>query len=156
MTDLEVVKSGTTWLELSIGRNARGLTVHAKCVPELETFVKSLGSGQAMPASAYGRDWLPIDPYTSLQVYDLAKPTGNFRLTKVSEPFMSREGVLNLAFLRLVGLSSPEGVKFVIPGPAPKSFVTDLSADLLKNCRDFIREFLVPVHINLRISSQPV
>ena len=156
--DLEVVKSGVCWVELSLRRNHKGLTVWVKTVPEVEEFIRNSSHGNKDAMEMYGRGWVAND----LQVYRLDKPmgavSGNYNLTKVSEPMEGAPlgGGVNLSFLRFVGISNPLGVEFLIPEPFSQPYVTRISHQIVLECKHFVKDYIVPMEINLRISSQSV
>ena len=152
-----VVKGGVCWFEMSINRTPGGTEFYFKSVPELEKYVASFGDGSYDLLDAYGREWLPIGN-DELKVYRIKKdvPGGSgYTFNKVAEPLgvVSREGIINLSFLRLVGIGSPTGVRFSVPGPSSKSGLKQMSEDTIDYVKKFIQDYIIPVHLNLRISS---
>lgn len=156
----EVKKSGVVWAEVNFARAKNGLEIHVKTDERIEEFFKSLAyNGEHDDIAMYGREWLPAKLGGDLRVYRYEKElSGNrisYTVTRPAEGIENnREGVLNLSFLRLVGISSPEGVRFVIAGPYSKDYVSRISKQISTEVRNIIREYIVPVAINFRISSQ--
>lgn len=161
MQNLEVVKSGICWFELGVGRGSKGLEISLKAVPQLEEFFQGLSGGKKDPIELYGRNWSSGDN-RDLEIYglqrDLQLENANYFVNRPTEPLEEdgRGSRLNLSFLRLVGISDPQGVKFVISGPYSKEYTRVLTARIGAETRNLIRDFVVPVYINLRISSQDI
>lgn len=157
--ELEVVKGGVCWIELALNRGPRGLVVHVKTVPEIEEFMKALGDAKDA-VEVYGRSWQPHAPTRDLEVYRQNNSlTGDqplsYTISKPCEPLVDlKVERVNLSFLRFVGVGDPQGVCFVITEPFSEPYVTKLSRMLVLECKHFVQDFIVPVHINLRISSQ--
>jgi hypothetical protein len=155
MAEDQVVKGGVCWFNVAMNRTYLGTEVYIKTVPEVEAFIKSFGNGEYDNIDAYGRSWLPVGN-SVLNVYRLNKDiTGIFTINRVSEDFgdSPKDGRTNLSFLRLVGIGSPEGVRFIIVGPASKKYLRLLASEMTEAVKKLITDYVVPVHINLRISS---
>lgn len=155
--DLSVNKSGICWAEFSFNRHSRGLEIFVRTVPEIESFIKSLGSGKVDPSEAYGREWFPIGAQVLMinrtDSKDVVGP--GWTISRVAEPFSNpKENKVNLSFLKIVGVGSPEGVRFGANGPFAKDYVRDLSQSIVRETSNLIKSYIVPLHINLRISSQ--
>lgn len=151
-----IVKGGVTWFELALGRSRAGLEVWVKAAPTLEDFMKGLSDGgKSEPTESFGRKWQPTGIGAELRVYNLNHPGypkgGDYTINKPGDYFDN--DLVNLSFLRLVGISDPAGIRFIVTGPYSKMFIKDLSAKIIVETRGLIREYMVPVTINLRISS---
>lgn len=156
----EVTKGGKCYIEIDMDRAPAGLVIRVKAVPEVEEFMKGLGNGAADNVQLYGKDWFPIDRSMTNTVYNIddradAVVTPTYCINRVVEPLInSRDNRFNLSFLRLVGISSPQGVNFTIATPFSKPYVRGtLSPRISEECKNLLRDFIVPLHINLRISS---
>lgn len=158
MEDLEpqrITKGGVCWFDLAISRGPRGLEVFAKTDSRIEDFIKTLGSGKKDTVEVYGRSWYGLGP-TDLEIHTIDRniPNDRYTLEAVAEGWKSnRDDRTNLSFLRIVGIGSPEGIRFGVAGPFSRSFVKTVMADVIAETRNLIRDYIVPVHINLRISS---
>lgn len=162
MSEVQVNKGDVCWFELSVGRNSKGLDIFVKADVKLEEFFKGQ-MGQSESVSIYGREWINSDPDKDLETYKISKSLTSasmaltYTLTEVSTPLESlRDGRINLSFLRLVGISNPGGIRFSIAGPYSKDYIKRISTSIGKEVREFVKEYVVPVHVNLRITSQDV
>lgn len=161
MEELEpqrVIKGGVSWFDIAITRGPKGLEIYLKTDPRIEEFVKSLGSGKKDTIDVYGRMWFSLTG-KDLEIHQLEKnvQSGSYTLDAVSEGFKSqRDGRTNLSFLRIVGIGDPGGVKFGISGPFSKTHVRELMGDVINETRSLIRDYIVPVNITLRITSQEI
>jgi hypothetical protein len=157
----QVVKGGKTWFEVALGRNANGLTVYVRTDPAVEAFMKNLGNGKTDNVTAYSDTWASLDG-SALLSYRVEKnfsPEGKFTLLNVGEPLRigdTKTGKVNISFLRLVGIGSPSGVQFGITGPVSRQYVSDLKSSLVLSVKELIREYIAPIHIVLRVTSQEV
>lgn len=157
----QVVKGGIVWFELALTRRRAGLEVHVKTSPEVEQFMKGLGDGVRDGAEIYARKWQSVD--VPLEVYRLEESfpkNPNYFIDKPCELFSvfvregrERDERINLSFFRLVGIGETAGVRFVVPGAYSAQYVDELSKKIITESRNLIRDFIVPVNINLRISS---
>lgn len=153
----QIMKSGVCWFEMTIGRNKKGIELFVRATPELESFMASMGSGDTDDITAYGRDW--CSDISKLRVYRITKDValGTFSLARVCEPLdgaNQRDLRVNLSFLRFVGIGEPAGITFTVIGPFSKAYITKLSASISAEVKELIRQYIVPVQVNLRISSQ--
>jgi hypothetical protein len=157
----ELNKGGICWLDGSLSRGKEGLEISIKTVPEIELFMKSLGSKEDA-VEAYGKSWISLNGQP-LMIHRMDKdifdnePGANrtYDISRIAEPMISpRDGRVNLSFLRIVGISNPDGVRFGIKGPISSRYISDLKGDILRETKNFLRDFIVPVQYNIRVSSQ--
>lgn len=154
----KVMKGGTCWFEMSISRGKQGLTFYVKADPKVEEFFAGISGGQKESVDAYGRDWTQIGP-EPLIVYGLAKAlqSGKYTVSSPAEPLlMPKTGLINISFLRFAGISSPDGVQFGVVGPFSKDYIKELQKTMAQEIRNLIKDYIVPVNLNLRISSTEV
>jgi hypothetical protein len=154
----EEMKEGMiSWFDLTLDRRSDGVTLVAKADPRVEAFISGLGYGESDPTDLYGRMWVPSDVNRPLRVYRVVNDLGGRFLDRytINAPCgaFDTEGVINLSFLRLVGMS--EGVSFKIELPMSRSRVSTLKAQLIEGVEEFLREFIVPVHVKLKVVSLP-
>jgi hypothetical protein len=156
----EVSKSGICWLDGSLTRGKEGLEINVRTVPEVELFMKELGD-RTDNVEAYGKSWVSLNG-EPLMIYRMnkdifegdSKPR-SYDLARVSESMINpRDGKINLAFLRIVGISSPDGIRFGVKGPISSRYIKELKDDILVEMKNFLRDFIVPVQYNIRVSSQ--
>ena len=158
-----VIKSGICWFELSIERGKGGLELFVRADPRIEEFMVSLSAGKNDIIDIYGKSWFPIGE-RDIKVYrvetelsSLDDAPKRYLICRPAENLeFPRNDQVNLSFLRFVGIGSPEGVRFGIAGPFSKEYVRKLSSTILTEVRNLVKEFIVPININLRISSQEI
>jgi hypothetical protein len=156
----EVIKGGKCCFELSIERGPKGLILFVRAMPEVENFIKSLCDGGVDPVEMYSREWFSVDVAKPVYIHrlerDIPTASSSYTIAHPGEPLRSKEGKYNISFLRIVGIGSPEGVTFGVAGPFSKEFIRIFMEGACKEVRTLISEYIVPVHINLRISSQEI
>ena len=148
------------WVEYSISRTSDGsLHIWVRTVPQIENFIKSLGNGKVDPIGAYGTEWFSLDD-NDLTVHRTDKKTisgSTWTLDSVGTSIVSSAemGVkTNLGFLKLVGIGTPEGVRFGVKGPFGIDFLTRFGREITNEARNFVQEYIVPVNISLKIYSR--
>ena len=145
--------------ELTITRHpiAKHIVMGVRVIPMMETFIKGLGNGEARPSSAYpnAKLWLPLNPESPpLMVYQIAPlpPRSGYRLDCVGMDF-EVEGLINLSFLRLVGLSKPEGVKFRINGVYSEERLLQLGDRIGSAVESLYKDYLNPIDLSVVVHS---
>lgn len=176
---VELTNSGIPWFKLSIRRGTLngplrsivGLTLHIQANSEIEKWMQTYSGGQKIDVGAQGSLWVPINPEVPLEIYKFRKsfpapaaagsnmnyPGQGLLLNEAPEfdgPVGQNGLVANLAILRIVGIGNPEGVQFGLTGPYSKPYVKNASAAIIAEVRKFIEEYMTPININLRITSQ--
>ena len=159
MADIDqVVKGGVTWLEISIGRTPKGMNIWVRSESMIEEFMKNLGDGHKDRLVDY-RGWVPFESDKNLSLWRLNKDviSTTYALNNIGESFpLSGNGKVNLSFLRFVGISEPAGIKFLVPDPFSESYIRKLGPSIIQECKKFVAEYILPININLRISSHEV
>lgn len=158
---MEIIKRGERVGELSMSRGVNGLTIIAKVHPSIEELLRSWGSGERQAVAAYGRHWQADEPLT---VHSLTQDvpsqmrSGNdvYTLKEPGQPMVNEQGVLNLSFLRLVGISAGSGIKFSIRGVHSKDSADNIRGAVGKAIRQFYMDYLLPIDLNVVISSEDV
>ena len=156
--DLNVSKGGISWVEFSLGRNLKGLEVFVRAAPEIEAFIKSLGNGKTDPIENYGTEWFPISTET-LTVHRTDKSPvygDSWTLDNPGESIVNHKELglkVNLSFLKLVGVGSLEGIRFGVKGPFGKNFIEQYGRDIVAETKKLVQQYIVPVHVNLKIFS---
>ena len=156
-----IVKSGKRVLSIVADRNAPlGLAIRVKAAPKIEEYIASLGDGTTTLVESLGRGWrLPNGIETPLMVYNtvdiprLSLQTGELiRLDQAGLPLIgSRDGqsMINLSFLRLVGISEGEGVTFCIRGVHSVEALSNMIDKLTHASKRFYFDFIKPVHLTV-------
>lgn len=182
--DLNIVKGGESVIRLSLVRSARGLLVNVKAHPAVEEFFRSnaIHSGATAPTThdvaVLGRFWQRARPRdgsdaTPLQAYDrvVAIPVvlggdsvdvanvdrlGQPLLEPYNHPSGRPSKNVNLSFLRLVGISEPEGVTFYIRGVYSIDLVRETKDKLAEGVKRFYASYLKPVEMHVSCVTQEV
>lgn len=155
--ETEISKGGLDWGSISIDRRASGIEVWAKLDPKIEELIQSASEGQGsykVPLETYGRNWRGMDPTPNIEVYSLEKPMdgATYTLLGPCKELKDPKGKLNLSFLTMVGIGSPNGVRFMIVGPAQADYVKEYGKLVVRDITYFLREYLVPVHVGINIT----
>lgn len=161
-----------TWCDLNIKRgplsgplrSTIGLIVRISVDPSVEEFMKLSSTGKIQPVEAHGPSWVPLNNGESLQVYATNKfNNGNPRYTldHIGRPLLIdtrgvgdySQSIPNLSFLKLVGIGSPDGIAFGVAGAYSFDYAQTLKRVLLLEVQQFLRDYVVPLNINLKIYS---
>ncbi len=173
MTDVMVTKGGIERFQFQVRRGNRGLLIKSKIHPDVEEFIRSLGSGDALPATRFSRDWRGIGD-AALQAYDLSHNLGTlsfgnsqyYCLDRVGAPPWEQRAVIvggrsvnaevvNLSFLRLRG-SAEQGVDFSIGGVYTNEQAAKYAQDIQMAARAFYMSYLKPINIIVTLSTQEI
>lgn len=167
MTDVMVAKRGETVLQMAIRRGPKGLRIKVKAHALVEELMRSWaprldnGEVEEVSPSDYGRYWKGLEG--NLTAYRPAEGTGVFTfrdglytLNALGQPIKDNQGVLNLSFLRLKGISEGTGVTFYISG-----IYSDAEARKIKDLIEaaagkFYSDYLLPVEMELTIMTQEI
>lgn len=151
-----VTKGGECWLETTVTRNSKGIEVWVRTLPKVEDFIKMLseGDGGVDTLDAFGKQWFSINP-NPIQVSRIVKEveSNHYSMNTIGGTISSKHGGTNLSFLRFVGVGSNEGVKFGMAGPHSRDYIKTMVANILTGSRQLFRDYIAPVHINLRVTS---
>ena len=167
--DIETItKGGVCWFEFSIKRGfshtepTRGLEIFIRTDPRVENLFSGLSKDNhpdrlTDPLTDYSPHWRVLGP-NPIQVYRVGNgPQGSdYTFDEVGNPIGKhpKTGKMNLSFLKFVGISNPAGITFEVTGPFSRQFILDLRRDIGPPMRNFARDYVTPIHVNLRISSQ--
>ncbi len=154
--ETDILKGGEDWGSIMVDRRSKGVEVWAKLDPKVEELIQSASEGQGSYTTAlesFGRNWVGMEPTPNIKIYTLERPLdgATYTLGAVCGAFKDGKGRVNLSFLTMAGIGKPEGVRFMILGPAQESQVTEFGKNIVKETRTFLREYLVPVHIGINI-----
>lgn len=155
---LKVVKSDVCWLEIGLCRGKLGLEIAVKAEPRVEDIIKSMAAGEGTdPLEAYGTEWVSA-PGSEIHVYSFTKDVTSmdYTIATIGHGFFDKLGKVNLAFLRFKGISKPEGIRFCVSGPVSRQHARDIGAKIVQASRIFVRDYVVPFNIGLRISSTEI
>lgn len=160
-----VLKRGETILQSRFRRGAKGLRVWFKTHPSIEDIMRSWAEtvgGQPVigNTNTYGRYWIGASP---LPFYVVQEGRGSFpfsgglyRLDSPGQPLLDQNEVVNLSFLRLVGISENAGVEFTIAGVYSEPEAKRIQQLIGQASKRFYADYLLPVDLELTLSSQEV
>ena len=160
------------WISLKTirGRSSKpniGLTFQIKAHPDLEAYMANLSGGRKVLVDAIGEMWQSMSN-KSLEVYDVGRnfPSRAYTLEAVglaplpqyvenlARQLKQEDDVPNLSFLKLVGISEPNGVTVGIAGPYSLGYLNKFKQAWQTAAVQFLRDYIVPVTFNLSIVSK--
>jgi hypothetical protein len=171
---IEVEKGGELKIVATLSRSIRGLRLVARVQPEIEDLIKSWSDEKPLEVSQWGRNWLGPDGKTidalawSLRTipgengvlttergihYCLDRVGGAFYEER-KLPGLGTIPVLNLSFLRLVDISSSEGIGFVIKDVMETKSVIKLGEGIGSAVRHLYNSYCKPVDVSVILSTQ--
>ena len=143
------------WLFLSLNRRSKGLEIGFKIHSQVEEFMASLSEGGLNdPLELHGRAWEIVD--NPIRVYRIDKELvyDGFLLSQACGPLIDRHGNINLSFLQFVG-ASKEWTRVCIPGPIQADYLRNvLKEKILTASKKLFNQYIAPVNIRLRITSE--
>lgn len=151
-----VNKGGECWLDLSIDRRSKGIELWVRADPRVEEFIKSLAEGETTedPIESFGKGWIAVDKPLTVYRMNREIDTTSYALNHVCGTMTTVRGAgPNIAFLRIVGVGSPEGIRFAVNGPISRDYIRSIKENILTATRQLFKDYVVPVHINLRVTS---
>jgi hypothetical protein len=154
--ETEISKGGEDWGTITVDRRSKGIEVWARLDPKIEELVASASEGQGSYSNAmetFGRNWVGINPTPDIKIYSLERPLdgATYYLSGVCGALKDGKGRTNLSFLTMAGIGKPEGVRFLILGPAQADQVKEYGKNVVRDITYFLREYLIPVHIGMNI-----
>jgi hypothetical protein len=159
-----IIKRGETILQYRYRRTIKGLKVWMKAHSLIEELIKEWTAKDAAEQAIttrlinYGRQWTGED----LRVYELVRGLeprsfgdGEYTLADPGQELIqSRSGMVNLGFLRLVGISSQDGVTFTVDGVYSPGEIKRIEGLISRATKRFYTDFLLPVELEVTISTQ--
>lgn len=164
------------WFEISISRgpitgalrNTVGLLVHVHADSAIEEFFRTQSGGQTNVVELFGQTWVSVEKGQQVEAYRCPKlpsnqfSLGRYTIEQVSRPLLtsnrddglSQFNMVNLSFLKLVGISKPEGVRFGVIGAYSIDYIANLNRQLTAEVKQFLLDYITPVNVNLKIVSK--
>jgi hypothetical protein len=147
--------------------NMFGLTVNVQAHPRVEAFFKELADDIVSPNTIAGRGWFAVDNKPLKAYINHTSSLEQLRcdqgmlinLDRLGAPLIetsssSGEEVLNLSFLRLVGISEEGGVTFHLKSVYSLQGLFRLR-DLIQNAQNKVyNSYLRPVHLSVTTTQQ--
>ena len=174
---LDIVKSGESVVRVLLRRTSKGLAVNVQAHRAVEEFFRANAEGHTVDARTVGRFWShpedtaearkPLIAYdrrtSTLDMQNYDGGSNNFeRLGQpLSEPIISRASGLatkqaNLSFLRLQGISEPDGVTFILRGVYSTEAVREMKDIIANGVKQFYASYLKPVEMSVMCLTQEV
>lgn len=153
--DSLVVGKGENCAHVHLFRDSRGLRVSVKAHVALEEFMKNLGDGRSQPVDAYSKLWQSVTtPTGTLDVYnarDYGVQSETYRLDRPGQALSLDHQIVNLSFLRIVGVS--QGVTFRIRGPFSRPEVDNLQDELTEAIEELYKTYIKPVDAHILVTT---
>ncbi len=154
--DENVMVKGETRLRLSLRRTSKGLKFTVKADPMLEELISGWANATSESVSSWGRLWQGEE---ALRVYLVPESVnrmesgiGPYSLSHVSQEILLSNGMLNMSWLRLVGIGS--GVTFTVGGVYSLKQVQEIAEKIKAVIRSFYMDYLLPVTVHLTMSTE--
>lgn len=165
---VNVSKGGETKYRFNLNRSKMGLNFSIWAHPDIEEGFRLISEGtQPLEVGVFGRSWRSTQPLlaydTSACVIKGGANDPRFSIDYLGQPLFIPDGrgpgglggVVNLSFLRLIGISEGEGVKFAIKGVVfGEEQITKLQIDIAEALKVFHRTFMKPINVTLFVTSQ--
>lgn len=138
-----------------------GLLVTVKTIPDVEDLFKSWGDGTKQHVTAHGRNWVSKNNAAPLHVYNLSsnsgllqRDEGRYRIDHVGQLLDTNDpssglGATNMSFLRLVGISNPEGVSFYVRGVYSQEEMRLIAKGISLSARRIYANWLCPIDLRV-------
>lgn len=176
--EFSLIKKGETCVQVGLSRGLKntGLIISARAHSRVESFFEELAPPETPTGDARvgGRNWHPVGSSTTLRAYQFLPdggldrafplPEGGrtrlaYRLNRLGQPLLELDPssgmeVVNLSFLRLVGISSAEGVTFSTRGVYGESSIRKLAEAIREASKSFYINFLKPIGVMVMVSTQ--
>jgi hypothetical protein len=153
------ISKGETLVRLDLKRGPKGLTVRTKAHPSLEEMFKAFANGQTVAPNTHGRTWAPaVDGAKLPSAYDISmipgananmrSPLGFFSLLHLGgELFTPANALVNLSFLRLIGISEGDGVAFAVRGVWSLEGVRSMGNMMNAGIKRLYDDFIKPIDV---------
>lgn len=156
--ETEIMHGGEGVLLMGIAQKKDSVILSLKAHPVVETFFREVSGDKTDQVAARGGGyWYGVED-KDLRIYKVG-PGGfngaNYSLDNEGYQLMVDNGLgpqtVNLSFLRLKGISGPNGVKLGVFGVMSLSSRRHLKDMVKAGVSRFVRDYLVPVTIELDI-----
>lgn len=161
-----IIKGGESLIAIGIRRSSRGIVLTTRANPVIEAFFQAQ-SGDQIEVDEINRGWFPVGAEAeSLKIWHIVhdpgvvrSPGGIYAINRPGQALIApgatpQEKVINLSFLRLVGISSENGVKLEIRGAFTLKFIRDLAAQAGSTVKQFYIDCLKPIDIQVTVNTQ--
>lgn len=172
-TSSVIIKRGEQYGAFTLHRSPAGLTMSIHVHPIVEEFVQGLTGTEAtqVDVKTLGRYWRPLREDIPLMVWRTEKlphseyeeDSTRFTLDKPGDPLLADYAdpltgrtakMVNLSFLRLVGISEARGVTFSIKGVYSYEVLKEMDRNLTAALRKFYNRYLKPIDLSIMVHTQ--
>ena len=176
---IEISKQGETSLMMTLRRSSSGLVVTVKAHPAVEAFMKGLGNGDSQSTHLSGPWWKLATRrdeggkkddsgkgyvyvyHMNVEVPRLPLESGDqVALNVPGGPLLIDDGtgrnksIVNLSFLRLVGISEGAGITFFVKGVHSLEQLEKAHKLIGEGYKKFFRNYMLPVKMDIIVSTQ--
>lgn len=158
-----VVKGGETMISLGIRRSTRGLIVSARVHPLFEEYFREQANEKLL-VDEINRQWFPIKDQPALEVWHIIHDPGvvrgnaaSYRINQPGSPLTASDPngkIINLSFLRLVGVSEPNGIQFEVKGAFTLTYIRQLASEIGGAVKQFYTDCLKPIDVTITVNTQ--
>jgi hypothetical protein len=152
----DFAKSGEQKLQITIRRGSKGIRVTIRAAKEIEEHFREQVN-DAERVNDFARAWVG----SGLSVWSLSAPVGSqaiggqlYTIERPGQSLLAGDDVVNISFLRLVGISEPQGVTFEVRGAFSVTFVQNLVRKLTTAAKAYYTEFLRPINVTISMVTQ--
>ncbi len=166
--------SKASWLKFGAIQGKEGVEFDVWAHPSIEAYFKSVSTDRfdVLDQTGYKKWWsghgdaearknfppLKISRLKDNFLYTM-EGRGDYSFQYNGYPMGSDElpkDMVNLAFLRIPGISEGEGIKFTIEGVVSNQLIREMKAKTGHAVRSFVKEYLVPVRFELEIIGREI
>lgn len=154
-----MLKSGDKAISTILRRSSKGLELTVILHPAVEEFMKASAGEEVVAVDMYGRKWTSRD---KLFVYDvpdsmkgiaLISGSACYRLDQPGRELVTVDAstgikCINMAFTRLQGASTPEGITFSIAGAFEKEDVIWIASAITEAGTIICQKYVYPMVIS--------
>lgn len=160
-----LMKGGKQVFRVSLNRTLRmaqlddpvGFTVNVWVHPDVESWMKSLGTGESEPVEPYGKTWVQLPDQKPLEIWNATRypdRTGLFRIDQPGKQLVFDGDEINMSFLRLTGVSRGDGVMFGIKTILSTPGLVELRTKIQGVIRQLYIDYMKPATASVSVSVQ--
>lgn len=145
-----MIEAGTDKIDIWVSRHKNGIKLKIQTIPEVEAFFQHW-SGRLQERPSYGRLWKPVDenPLTlwSFGMNFSPSATRPYSLIHSGLGFFTEHNYPNISFLRLVGVSQPDGCSLIVETVMGRGEIAALAQRISEACNLFYGEYLQQINM---------
>lgn len=177
-SETTIVKRGETVLQFTLSRHQIGLAMRVKAHPLIEDFIRSMSGPEVstLDVKASGRHWHPLmfdskevdgklvkvpKVLTAYRFTSTPAKEQGFTLDYLGSPLIinpaedgPRTPLVNLSWLRLVGISEGLGITFGVKGVQSYDAMVIMKDQIAEGMKVFYTKYLKPADLTVTIATQ--